>query len=464
MYSVYWIRKDFRLDDNPALTHALKQGCTKAVYISTPVTWKKHNVSAIQVDFISRHLAWFEAQLKAQGVELTVIEGTDFDSQIDLLHQFCNTHDIECVYANSQLEIDEVKRDAKLASKIKLNLYEADVILPKGSVLNKQGGMFKVFTPFKKAWLQIIKGSGCEQSFLGNLKATDVEFDERKFKFDYPYTDSSKWPLSDTALRQVFPRFLSDKHDEYQTYRDRPDLKATSGLSAYLAIGAISPRRLFLELVNHVPNVLDDMKAPQFCWLNELIWREFYRHLLVAFPALSMNKDFQDKFHGFSWPDNQEKFELWCQGKTGFPIVDAAINQLRQTGWMHNRLRMIVSSFLTKHLLVDWRLGEAFFMQHLIDGDLAANNGGWQWAAGTGCDAQPYFRIFNPLTQSEKFDPEGKFIRKYLPELEDVPLKHIHAPQHYLAATGQSELYCDTIVDLKEARNHALEYYKSELL
>jgi len=139
------------------------------------------------------------------------------------------------------------------------------------------------------------------------------------------------------------------------------------------------------------------------------------------------------------------------------------MKQLKQTGWMHNRLRMIVASFLTKHLLVDWRKGEAFFMQHLIDGDLAANNGGWQWAAGTGCDAQPYFRIFNPLTQSEKFDPNGDFIRKYLPELENVPTKHIHAPQAYLAATGQSDVYPDAIVDLKEARNQALEYYKSEL-
>lgn len=463
MSALYWIRKDLRLDDNPALIQALSQGCKQAIFISTPHTWQRHNVAPIQVDFMARHLAWFEQQLNAQGVELTVINGSDFNAQIDQLLSFCSEHQITRVFANSQLEIDEVDRDKQVAARIELNLFEADVMLPKGSVLNKQGEMFKVYTPFKKAWLQAVKQSGFDQSYLGNLAAVDVEFDEHKFSFDYPKVESSKWPLADTALRQVLPRFLAEKHDDYELYRDRPDLKATSGLSPYLAIGAISPKRVFIELINHMPNVLEDMKAPQFSWLNELIWREFYRHLLDSFPSLSKNKDFQEKFRGFKWPDHQAKFELWCNAQTGFPIVDAAMKQLKQTGWMHNRLRMIVASFLTKHLLVDWRKGEAFFMQHLIDGDLAANNGGWQWAAGTGCDAQPYFRIFNPLTQSEKFDPNGDFIRKYLPELANVPTKHIHEPQAYLAATGQSDVYPDAIVDLKEARNQALEYYKSEL-
>ncbi len=463
MSCLYWIRKDFRLDDNPALIKALSQGCKQAIFISTPNTWKLHNVAPVQVDFMARHLAWFEQQLNAQGIELTVVNGTDFNGQVDQLLRFCSERQISRVFANSQPEIDEINRDRNIASRIELELFESDVMLPKGSVRNKQGEMFKVYTPFKKAWLQVVKQNGFDQSCLGNLAAVEAKFDEQKFSFDYSKADSSKWPLADTALRQVLPRFLTEKHDEYELYRDRPDLKATSGLSPYLAIGAISPKRVFIELINHAPNVLEDMKAPQFSWLNELIWREFYRHLLDAFPSLSKKMDFQNKFHGFKWPEHQDKFELWCSAQTGFPIVDAAIKQLKQTGWMHNRLRMIVASFLTKHLLVDWRKGEAFFMQHLIDGDMAANNGGWQWAAGTGCDAQPYFRIFNPLTQSEKFDPNGDFIRKFLPELENVPTKHIHSPQAYLAATGQSDVYVNAIVDLKEARNQALEYYKNEL-
>ena len=192
-----------------------------------------------------------------------------------------------------------------------------------------------------------------------------------------------------------------------------------------------------------------------------MIWREFYRHLLFHFPNLCQHKNFNAKYNNLPWPNNAQYIQAWQQGKTGYPIVDAAMRQLNQTGWMHNRLRMIVGSFLTKHLLVDWRLGEQYFMSKLIDGDLAANNGGWQWCAGTGCDAQPYFRIFNPITQSERFDACGDFIRKYVPELTDVPNQYIHFPHDYLATqTHYSTMYCSPIVEHKEARSAALAFYQ----
>jgi deoxyribodipyrimidine photo-lyase len=180
----------------------------------------------------------------------------------------------------------------------------------------------------------------------------------------------------------------------------------------------------------------------------------------VAFPRLSKEKSFNPKYDGLLWPDHSCEFEMWKEGKTGFPIIDAAMRQLHSTGWMHNRLRMIVASFLTKNLLVNWRLGERYFMTKLIDGDLAANNGGWQWSAGTGCDAQPYFRVFNPISQSKKFDPDGSFIRKYLPELKNVPDKFIHEPYEFLKQKGNSDQYWPPIVDLKSSRAEAIEFYK----
>jgi len=257
----------------------------------------------------------------------------------------------------------------------------------------------------------------------------------------------------------MLANFFSQKLTDYGQLRDIPSLKATSGLSAYLAAGVISPKTILATLLRYQPDILSDTNSEAFTWLNELIWREFYRHLLFHFPDLCKHQCFNEKYQNLAWPVNQAFFNAWCQGKTGYPIVDAAMRQLIQTGWMHNRLRMIVASFLTKHLLIDWRLGERFFMQHLIDGDLAANNGGWQWSAGTGCDAQPYFRIFNPITQSQRFDPSGKFIRKYLPELADIPDKYIHFPHEFISK-NQLQCYWPAIVEHKVAREQALRFYR----
>ena len=212
--------------------------------------------------------------------------------------------------------------------------------------------------------------------------------------------------------------------------------------------------------MHNVPNILDKQSGAEFAWLNQIVWRDFYRHLLYHYPNLCKHTNFNQKYDALDWPNNPFLFKAWCEGKTGYPIVDAAMRQLVQTGWMHNRLRMIVASFLTKHLLIDWRIGEAFFAKHLIDYDLANNNGGWQWAAGTGCDAQPYFRIFNPITQSQKFDPEGTFIRKYVPELNRFSNKDIHFP-HKVIKSEKLNVYWPAIVDHKTARQNALDFYKS---
>jgi deoxyribodipyrimidine photo-lyase len=290
---------------------------------------------------------------------------------------------------------------------------------------------------------------------------------QRKYHLNYPLQDSSKWPLSDHIMQTSVATFLEGRLEYYAEERDFPALKASSLLSPYLSTGVMSVRWLATQLLQKKPDIIYDDSVEGFSWLNELIWREFYKNLLYHCPELAKGRCFQAKYQTLSWPNNRRYYKAWCEGKTGYPLVDAAMKQLVQTGWMHNRLRMVVASFLTKHLLVDWRWGERFFMSHLIDGDLSANNGGWQWAASTGCDAQPYFRVFNPLTQSKKFDPSGEFIRTYLPELKDVPDKYVHFPHQYLASNrnlslfeGDRAEYPKPIVEHKAARLAALAFFK----
>ncbi len=468
MNMVLWFRNDLRITDNPALIYALDNGVNSAIFFVTPLQWHQHSVSAIQQDFILRHVQLLKQQLAQLGIELTIVEVADFTAQADYIHEhFAN----QPVIINRELELNEITRDAKLKARgIEFIEFESDVIVPKGLVLNKSGEMFKVFTPFKKAWLTYVRNHGFDclhrprlnEASTPNLRSDDKDTEVVTAQGDNAHTASIKWPLIDEVEQQVIPAFLQTKIDHYQEHRDIPGIKGTSGLSPYFAIGALSPRYMLALLLNRYPDLLSEQPAQAFCWLNEIIWREFYRHLLFHFPDLIKGRDFNDKYSALVWPNNPAFISAWQQGKTGYPIVDAAMRQLNTTGWMHNRLRMIVASFLTKHLLVDWRIGEQYFTEKLIDWDFAANNGGWQWSAGTGCDAQPYFRVFNPITQSEKFDPKGSFIRNYLPELADIPDKYIHFPHEYLAATNNKS-YWPAIVEHKAAREKALAFYKAYL-
>lgn len=472
---ILWFRNDLRLHDNPAFVSALEHGCNKAVFLATPKQWAEHQLAPIKVDLMLRHVTYLKSALLAYGIDLLVEEVADFNDQITWFVDYAKQQSHQPsqktlnfqVFANSEVELNEQKRDAALLDKgLNLTLFEADVIIPKGKVLNKSGEMFKVFTPFKNAWLNYVKLHGFDyipknhlQTYLKSSETITDNIDYSTFT-DYSLTDSAPWPLAEQVEQVVFPQFLSEKICDYQQHRDIPSIKGTSGLSAYLNIGAISPRYLLILLLHRYPDILSKSPEAEFAWLNELIWREFYRHLLFHFPKLCQGENFNDKYNHLPWPSSLAHLTAWQQGKTGYPIVDAAMRQLNQTGWMHNRLRMIVASFLTKHLLVDWRLGEAYFMSKLIDGDLAANNGGWQWSAGTGCDAQPYFRVFNPITQSQRFDPNGDFIRKYLPELRDIPNKEIHFPHQYMQK-HQLTGYWPEIVEHKTARLQALDFYKS---
>lgn len=462
-----WFRNDIRTHDNPALGYFLEQKNTaeiaKAIFFVSEKQWLAHDWSAIKIDFIKRHVNALAEQLLALNIVLEVVHCDDFAAQIAHLKQYCQQHNVREVVANQELEFNENQRDKScLEQGVPLRLFESDVIVKKGKVLNKSGEMYKVFSPFKRAWLSYVRQHGF--SYLGKPSPlTENELSTAsKIKLPQPLTCSGvadAWPLAAEVEQQVIPHFFQDKVASYGEKRDFPALKATSGLSPYLAIGAISPRYLLLLFIQRFPDILVASDSPEFTWLNELIWREFYRNLVFHQQDLSKHQCFNPKYHGVKWPNNPELFQAWCQGKTGYPLVDAAMRQLNQTGWMHNRLRMVVASFLTKHLLIDWRWGERYFMQQLIDGDLAANNGGWQWAASTGCDAQPYFRVFNPIRQSERFDAKGEFIRKYLPELAQCPDKQIHFPHQYLAKE-KLNVYWPAIVEHKQARLAALEFYR----
>ncbi|MBU2872111.1 deoxyribodipyrimidine photo-lyase [Colwellia sp. E2M01] len=462
MSILLWFRNDLRTHDNPALHHFLNNSSSekprKAVFFISEKQWQLHDWSPIKIDFIKRHAQALVAELAAINIELELIEAPYFTDQIAYLAQYCQHHNIETVYANSELEFNEQQRDQNcVAQGIPLTLFEADVIVPKGKVLNQSGSMFKVFTPFKNAWLKQVRHAGFD--YLGKITAPSLQTTSQNKKSTETASLSSTWPLAAKYEADVLSTFLQVKLSQYADLRDIPSVKGTSGISPYLAAGVISPRYVLTLLLNRNPDLLLATDSKEFSWLNELIWREFYRNLMFHEQRLCKHFCFKEKYQHIKWPNNQQAFSAWCQGKTGYPLVDAAMLQLKQTGWMHNRLRMVVASFLTKHLLIDWRLGEKYFMQHLIDGDLASNNGGWQWAASTGCDAQPYFRIFNPIRQSERFDPNGEFIRKYLPELKSIPDKHIHFPHKYIAQ-NKMNIYVQPIVEHKTARLNALAFYK----
>ncbi len=253
--------------------------------------------------------------------------------------------------------------------------------------------------------------------------------------------------------------FCAEAIDGYAEQRDFPALPGTSQLSAYLAAGVLSVRQCLHAALAANQGEFASGNAGVVTWINELLWRDFYSHILVGYSKVSRNRAFKPETEALPWRDAPEDLLAWQQGRTGFPIIDAAMRQLLATGWMHNRLRMVVAMFLTKNLLIDWREGERFFMQHLIDGDLAANNGGWQWSASTGTDAVPYFRIFNPISQSQRFDPQGDFIRYWLPELKHLSNKDIHQAKQ-LGGLFERNDYPQPIVDLSSSRKRALNAFK----
>lgn len=440
--NLMWFRSDLRIHDNPALSHALKSGDTLAVFFVPLVQWQRHNVSSVKQDLILRHLPLLANDLEALNVPLLVLPETDFDHLSQSLKKLVGENHIQQVFFNHEYEWNEDQLTqlvcAQLsAMNVKTYAYHDQCMIAPGDIRNKQGGFYKVFTAFKNAYLGDMQeksrplyakpmqqnqlGIASDLSALNEIqKAVTEDVNDEQLQ-----TWHSLWIAGEQTALDQLDTFIQDDIDHYHDSRDIPSIEGTSKLSMYLAIGAISTRQCFQGAISK-PNGLDNPGCKT--WIVELIWRDFYRHLMAAFPEICRYKPFKANTDQLPWKQDTGLFKAWCEGKTGYPIVDAAMQQLNQTGWMHNRLRMVTAMFLTKHLFVDWRLGEQYFMSKLVDGDLASNNGGWQWSASTGVDAVPYFRIFNPTRQSQRFDEQGHFIRRYLPELAKLDDKSIHQP------------------------------------
>ncbi|WP_413701480.1 deoxyribodipyrimidine photo-lyase [Psychromonas sp. KJ10-10] len=450
---IVWFRKDLRVHDNAALTQACQDGPVTAVYFITPEQWKKHDVAPIQIDFIEKALNQLANSLAELGIELIVKTVDLFSDVPNSLVYLCRKLNASEVLANCEVEIDEINRDISVQQHgVNLKLFQSDCIINPGEVLTQQGTMFKVFTPFKINCLSQIKSLDLTPYAKPAYNNLILEQDELitlsppTISIELPKKDSSTWQASEDAAQAHLSKFLDEQVEDYHLHRDFPAKPGTSMLSPYLALGLISAKQCLYALLQRYPHALDNGKDGPSTWVNELIWREFYRHIMVLNPRLGKGANYNQLGNNINWQNDPKLFKAWCEGKTGYPLVDAAMQQLTQTGWMHNRLRMVCASFLTKHLLIDWRWGERFFKQHLIDGDFASNNGGWQWVASTGCDAQPYFRIFNPIIQSQKFDPNGQFISIYNQALSHLSDKQIHFPvnpivEHKLARLTALDLF-----------------------
>ncbi|MCL9775741.1 deoxyribodipyrimidine photo-lyase [Vibrio methylphosphonaticus] len=461
--------RDLRTIDNTALIQAI-DGETPviAVFIATPQQWAQHDLAPIQADLIRRRLEALHEELELLNVPFLYKECDDFERANEWLLALSAELGVSELFLNFDYEINERNRITALSERLEQQgktvcVFDDKCILRPGSVLNKQGKNFKVFTPFKNAWKAQFTLARVQKPKMS--VPTDVPAHyryESNVPFNYPTVSSLPMPVDTNSIIDKLRAFSHDRVANYHQDRDFPAVDGTSQLSAYLAIGALSARQCVARL--YLDATMSNGQEPTLSegaeiWLSELIWREFYQHLVYFEPKLSRRHGYLSWERNLIWQGNEEAFTQWCNGVTGYPIVDAAMRQLNATGWMHNRLRMIAASFLIKDLHVDWRWGEAYFMSKLVDGDFAANNGGWQWCASTGCDGQPYFRIFNPIRQGERFDAQGEFIRQWIPELANVPNRHIHQP--WLWEACQKLEYPEPIVDHKTQREITLSVYKA---
>lgn len=418
--TLFWFRRDLRLEDNIGLYHALKSGCkVLPIFIFDENILHQLEKDDSRVTFIYETLADIDRELKKLNSSLLVKIG----KPLAIFKELINEYPIEQVFTNHDYEPQAIKRDNEiedfLASKgIFFHTYKDQVIFEKNEIVKADGLPYTVFTPYKKKWLRTFQ----------SLELGYYPIDKSGFYFFKSELPSLKIIGFSESQIKVKPYQLNRLKD-YDKFRDYPAKESTSYLSPYLRFGLVSIRRV-------VKKAIDE----NITFLNELIWREFFMQILYHFPKV-VSGNFRSKYDGIEWRNNEEEFEKWCKGETGYPMVDAGIRELNETGYMHNRVRMITAGFLCKHLLIDWRWGEVYFAQKLLDYELASNNGNWQWAAGTGCDAASYFRVFNPQTQLMKFDKELLYVRKWIKDFDSLT-------------------YPPPMIAHKEARERALETYQ----
>ncbi len=475
MRPLVWFRSDLRCEDNLALSHACADATrgVVGVFIVSPGEWRAHDWAGVKVDFTLRTLRVLSDSLRRLNIPLRIVR-TDSPSDIpEALARLAVACGCDAVYFNLEYELNEHRRDQAVAARFKrgslgVRKFHDQVLASPGTVCTGQGNFFTVFTPFKRAMLKAMQGDSLP-AFAPSPRCQNsmpAEPDEppgcvEGFSTAVP---PSLWPAGEQEATRRLRAFVRTGLGPYKHDRDFPSLDGTSSLSPYLNTGAISVRQALLGALSGagrsgVEGLDTNPGLAQ--WIGELLWREFYIHVTAGFPRVCMRRAFQPATERLRWRQSASDLHAWEEGRTGIPIVDAGMRQLRQTGWMHNRVRMIAAMFLSKNLFLDWRLGERFFMRHLVDGFLPSNNGGWQWSASTGTDAAPYFRVFNPISQSRTYDPDGAYIRRYVTELADLPGDQIHAPHEALPPRAPPAGYPAPIVNLSASRQAAIEAFRA---
>ncbi|MDX1447641.1 MAG: deoxyribodipyrimidine photo-lyase [Acidimicrobiia bacterium] len=438
--AVVWFRKDLRLLDNPAWSAATREhDRVVALFVIEPGLWDR--VSERRRALLAGHLRALDARLDSMGGRLRIERGRPEE----VVAEVARDAGAETVVANADVTRHSKQRDARVADAVDLDLHHGTLVHPPGTILTQEGDRYRVFTPFSKTWM-----------------ATDIRRPEEPGDAEIagepgigvPETAEPPMEPGEEAARS---RLESFDPESYKEIRDRPDLDATSRLSIDLKYGVLSP----VTVHDHIGRE----GAGNQAFIRQLAWRDFYAHLHDENPDL-VDRSMRPEYDAIEWRDDPEGLEAWHRGRTGYPLVDAGMRQLHDEGWIHNRVRMVAASFLVKDLLIDWRRGERWFRRHLLDGDVSQNVGNWQWVAGTGADAAPYFRIFNPVSQSKKFDPDGEYIRRWIPELRNVPAERIHEPwqasQEQMEEWG-AEDYPPPLVDHGEARQRTLDAYQAAL-
>ena len=453
MKSLIWFRDDLRTADHLALEAAMElaPSDTHAVFLLSPSTWQDHGWGPPRVSYVLKSLHSLSRELCACGIPLHLLSADRYEDAPEQITQLATKLGIQEVHAGIEYGFNEQLRDQQVTEElaghgITLRLHHTQTILAVDEIQTGSGTPYKVFTPFRKAWEQRWAQLPERTKTIKRLSKTTsrqeippTPIPNSVAGFD-SWNSIDLWPAGTSEGEQRLEQFLDERILNYSTERDRPDHEGTSTLSPWLATGSLSPGMCLDALIKRFGESLEDWPDGARTWQSEIVWREFYRHVMGSFSPISKSLPMQQWTKSIPWRDAPDDLEAWQRGQTGIEIVDAAMKQLNQTGWMHNRTRMIVAMFLTKNLLIDWRHGEHYFSQHLVDYDFASNNGGWQWAASTGTDAAPYFRIFNPDTQAQRFDPDGGYRRRWL--------------------DGKDLLTNAPIVDLKSSRKHAIDVFK----
>lgn len=485
-FAIHWFRRDLRVAGNPGLKASFERHkgrvvglfCFDAKFLSRP------DFSHDRFGFFLATLRELREELLGLGSDLLVIDA-DPQEGWERLVEYLRPYGQITVSYNRDYEPFARERDAKVSGLlqhkgVEVTSYQDHLVIEPDDLKKEGGGYYQIYSPFARKWLELmrspeVQGRIEDQSRgLKYLEKRGRGESNRIFCLNWSDLDRGAFPFAqeldrfarDNAVKVQIPlpkagsmeawlrmNEFSSRIKDYAGHRDIPEIDGTSKLSMFLKNGSITSSQIIARLnLDQSSNWKDASGAGKY--LKEIIWREFYYHILFHRPDVE-HQSFLPAYRHLPWENRQEWFERWCEGTTGYPIVDAGMRQLKETGWMHNRVRMIVASFLNKDLLIDWRWGEKYFMEKLLDGDLAPNNGGWQWAASTGCDPQPYFRIFNPVLQSERFDPDGNYIKRYLPELRTVAAEDIHDPQRIPKSTG----YPKPIVDHRIQKEKALRMY-----